>query len=92
MFNLSTEKAQLIQQKTEEIKNKLEEELITHSSSDGTVHITVSVTGKIKEINAPNNTDINSLIPILNKVLITANRTFEVKRAEMLQKELVSIM
>lgn len=91
MFNLSIEKAQLIQQKTEEIKNTLDKELITHSSPDGTIHITVSITGNVKDIKIPENIEINTIIPTLNEVLLKANRTFEIKRAEILQAELMKL-
>jgi len=91
MFNLSIEQAQLIQVKTEEIKNTLDQEFITHSSSDGTIHITVSITGNVKEITIPENVDINSSLPTLNEALLKANRTFEIKRAEMLQVELMKL-
>ncbi|WP_300689369.1 YbaB/EbfC family nucleoid-associated protein [Chryseobacterium sp.] len=91
MFNLSIEKAQLIQQKTEEIKNTLDQELITHSSSNGTIHITVSITGNVKDIKAPKGVEFNSIIPTLNEVLSNVNRTFEIKRAEMLQMELMKL-
>lgn len=91
MFNLSIEKAQLIQQKTEEITKKLDDEVINISSLDNSIHITVSVSGNIKTIRTIDSTKIESVIPLLNEILSTARRTFEIKRAEMLQIELMKL-
>ena len=92
MFDLSFEKAKLIQQKTEEIKEILDQEYIKQSSLDNTIQVTVSVSGNIKEIKISENVKIDFVIPVLNEVLSTARQTFEIKRAEMLQDELKKLI
>ncbi|AQW89753.1 hypothetical protein [Elizabethkingia anophelis] len=88
MFDLSIQEATLIQRKTEEIKKKLDEEFIKYSPSDNTIHITVSISRNIKEVEVSENVKINSIISILNEVLSKVRYIFEIKRAEMLQEEL----
>ena len=46
--NISIQKAQLIKQKLEEIKNTLDQDIISHSSNG--VNIEISVLGNIKKI------------------------------------------
>jgi hypothetical protein len=91
MFNnLTLEKAQILQQKMQEIKNILDLDLFTHTSED--ISITISVLGNIKEIQNPQNKSASELIPIINKATAKARQEYEVKQAQLLQKEMMSFM
>ena len=54
--NISIEKAHLLKQKIEEIKNTLDKEIITHSYNG--INIEISVLGNIKEISNPLNKNL----------------------------------
>jgi hypothetical protein len=88
--NISVEKAQFLQQKMQEIKNTLDLDLFTHTSQD--VSIIISVLGNIKEIQNPKNKSISELIPIINEANTKARQEYEVKQAQLLQKEMMNFM
>ena len=88
--NISIQKAQLIKQKLEEIKNTLDQEIITYSSNG--VEIDISVLGNIKEISNPQNKNLEELIFILNDAIAKARQEYEVKQAQLLQKEMMNLM
>lgn len=91
MFNnISLEKTRLLQQKQEEIKQKLDQEIIIHSSES--VSVKLSLLGKIIEISNVQNKSLVEMIPIINEAIAKARKTFDVKQAEMLQKELINLM
>ena len=58
--NISIQKAQLIKQKLEEIKNTLDQDIISHSSNG--VNIEISVLGNIKKISNPLNKNLEEII------------------------------
>ena len=88
--NLTIEKAQFLQQKMQEIKNTLDLDLFTHTSQD--VSVTISVLGNIKEIKNPQHKSASELIPIINEATTKARQEYEVKQAQLLQKEMMSFM
>lgn len=91
MFNnISLEKARLLQQKQEEVKQKLDQEFITHNS--GNVSVKLSLLGNILEISNDQNKSLAEIIPIINEATGKARKAFDVKQAEMLQKELMHLM
>lgn len=91
MFNnLTIEKAQFLQQKMQEIKNILDLDLFTQTSQD--VFIIISVLGNIKEIQNPQNKSVSELIPIINEATAKARQEYEVKQAQLLQKEMMGFM
>jgi hypothetical protein len=91
MFNnLTIEKAQFLQQKMQEIKNTLDLDLFTHTSQE--VSITVSVLGNIKEIQNPQNKSVSELISFINEATTKARQEYEVKQAQLLQKEMMHFM
>lgn len=88
--NISLEKAQLLKQKVEEIKNTLDKEIITHSYNG--INIEISVLGNIKEISNPLNKNLEEIIPIINEAIAKARQEYEVKQAHLLQKEMMNLM
>ena len=58
--NISIQKAQLIKQKLEEIKNTLDQDIISHSSNG--IKIEISVLGNIKKISNPLNKNLEEII------------------------------
>ena len=88
--NISIEKAQLLKQKVEDIKNTLDQEVITHSSNG--VSIEISVLGNIKKISNPLNKNLEEIIFILNEAIAKARQEYEVKQAQLLQKEMMNLM
>ena len=88
--NLSIEKAQLLKQKIEDIKNTLDQEDITHSSNG--VSIEISVLGNIKKISNPLNKNLEEIISIINESIVIARQEYEVKQAQLLQKEMMNLM
>ena len=88
--NISIEKAQLLKQIVEDIKNTLDQEVITHSSNG--VSIEISVLGNIKEISNPLNKNLEEIIPIINEAIAKARQEYEVKQAHLLQKEMMNLM
>ncbi len=88
--NISIEKAQLLKQKIEDIKNTLDQEVITHSSNG--VSIEISVLGNIKKISNPLNKNLEEIIFILNETIAKARQEYEVKQAQLLQKEMMNLM
>ena len=88
--NISIEKAQLLKQKVEDIKNTLDQEVITHSSNG--VSIAISVLGNIKKISNPLNKNLEEIIFILNEAIAKARQEYEVKQAQLLQKEMMNLM
>ena len=88
--NISIQKAQLIKQKLEEIKNTLDKEIITYSSND--IKIEISVLGNIKEISNPLNKNLEEIIPIINEATAKARQDYEIKQAQLLQKEMMNLM
>ena len=88
--NISIEKAQLLKQKIEEIKNTLDQEIISHSS-DG-ISIDISVLGNIKKISNPLNKNLEEIISVINESIVKARQEYEVKQAQLLQKEMMNLM
>lgn len=88
--NLSIEKAQLLQQKIQEIKNILDNEIFTHSSQE--IVITISVLGSIKDISNPQNRTLQEVMSVLNEALAKARQDYEMKQAKLLQKEMMNLM
>ena len=88
--NISLEKAQLLKQKIEEIKNTLDQEIISHSS-DG-ISIDISVLGNIKKISNPLNKNLEEIVSIINESIIKARQVYELKQAQLLQKEMMNLM
>ena len=88
--NISIEKAHLLKQKIEEIKNTLDKEIITHSYNG--INIEISVLGNIKEISNPLNKNLEEIIPIINEATAKARQEYEVKQAQLLQKEMMNLM
>ena len=88
--NISLEKAQLLKQKIEEIKNTLDQEIISHSS-DG-ISIDISVLGNIKKISNPLNKNLEEIISVINESIVKARQEYEVKQAQLLQKEMMILM
>lgn len=90
LTNISLEKAQLLKQKVEEIKNTLDKEIITYSSND--IKIEISVLGNIKEISNPLKKNLEEIIPIINEATAKARQDYEIKQAQLLQKEMMNLM
>ena len=88
--NISLEKAQLLKQKIEDIKNTLDQEVITHSSNG--VSIEISVLGNIKKISNPLNKNLEEIISVINESIVKARQEYEVKQAQLLQKEMMNLM
>ena len=88
--NISIEKAQLLKQKIEEIKNILDQEIITHSSNG--IIIEISVLGNIKNISTFQFENLEKVIPIINEAIAKARQEYEVKQAQLLQKEMMNLM
>ena len=88
--NISIEKAQLLKQKVEEIKNILDQEIIHHSSNE--ITISISVLGNIKKISNPLNKNLEEIILIINESIVKARQEYEVKQAHLLQKEMMILM
>ena len=88
--NISIEKAQLLKQKIEEIKNILDQEIITHSSNG--INIEISVLGNIKKISNPLNKNLEEIISVINESIVKARQEYEVKQAQLLQKEMMNLM
>ena len=88
--NISIQKAQLIKQKLEEIKNTLDQDIISHSSNG--VNIEISVLGNIKKISNPLNKNLEEIIFILNEAIAKARQEYEIKQAQLLQKEMMNLM
>ncbi|CAA7392585.1 hypothetical protein [Chryseobacterium fistulae] len=88
--NISREKTILLRQKQEEIKQKLDQEFIIYNS--GHISIRLSLLGNIIEISNPDSKGLIDIIPIINEATTEARQLFDVKQAEMLQKELVNLM
>ena len=88
--NISIQKAQLIKQKLEEIKNTLDQDIISHSSNG--IKIEISVLGNIKKISNPLNKNLEEIIFILNEAIAKARQEYEVKQAQLLQKEMMNLM
>jgi hypothetical protein len=88
--NISIEKAHLLKQKIEEIKNTLDKEIITHSYNG--INIEISVLGNIKEISNPLNKNLEEIIPIINEATAKARQDYEIKQAQLLQKEMMNLM
>lgn len=88
--NISIEKAQIIQEKIQEIKEILDQDIFTHSLD--MISVTISVLGNIKEISNPNDKSIAEIIPIINEATTKAREEYEVKQAQLLQKEMMNLM
>ena len=88
--NISLEKAQLLKQKVEEIKNILDKEIIVYPSNG--IEIEISVLGNIKKISNPLNKNLEEIIFILNEAIAKARQEYEVKQAQLLQKEMMNLM
>ncbi|PRB06126.1 hypothetical protein CQ046_02850 [Chryseobacterium sp. MYb7] len=91
MFDLPIEKAKILKQKTEDFKTKLNQEFITHSSSDKSIEIKISILGNIKEINTTASVDITHIIPLLNEAINEAKSIYEIRLAEMYQQEMKNL-
>lgn len=90
MLGIPSEKVPIIHQKIQEIKNTLDLDIFTHTS--GSISISMSVLGNIKSISNPENKNIEELIPIINEASSKARQEYEVKQAQMLQKEMMNLM
>ena len=90
LTNISLEKAQLLKQKVEEIKNILDQEIIHHSSNE--ITISISVLGNIKKISNPLNKNLEEIVSIINESIIKARQVYELKQAQLLQKEMINLM
>jgi len=91
MFNgLSLEKAHLLNKKLEEIKNTLDQEIISHSSNE--INVEISVLGNIKKISNPLNKNLEEIVSIINESIIKARQVYELKQAQLLQKEMINLM
>lgn len=88
--NISLEKAQLLKQKVEEIKNILDKEIIVYPSNG--IEIEISVLGNIKEISNPLKKNLEEIIPIINEATAKARQDYEIKQAQLLQKEMMNFM
>lgn len=88
--NFNLEKAQLIKEKIEEIKDILDLDVFTHTSENVTINM--SVLGNIKSITNPQNKTIEGLIPIINEASSKARQDYELKQAHLLQKEMMNLM
>lgn len=88
--NISLEKAQLLKQKVEEIKNTLDQEIIFHSSNG--IIIEISVLGNLKKIFNPQNKNLEEIVSIINESIIKARQVYELKQAQLLQKEMINLM
>ena len=88
--NISIQKAQLIKQKLEEIKNTLDQDIISHSSNG--IKIEISVLGNIKNISNFQYEKLESVIPAINEAIAKARQEYEVKQAHLLQKEMMNLM
>ena len=88
--NISIEKAQLLKQKIEEIKNILDQDIISHSSNE--INIEISVLGNIKKISNPLNKNLEEIVSIINESIIKARQVYELKQAQLLQKEMINLM
>ena len=88
--NISLEKAQLLKQKVEEIKNTLDKEIITHSYNG--INIEISVLGNIKNISNFQYEKLEIVIPAINEAIAKARQEYEVKQAHLLQKEMMNLM
>lgn len=88
--NLSIEKAQLLKQKIQDIKNTLDLDLFTYSSDN--VSIIISVFGNIKEIINNQNKTLEQLIPIINEATTKAKQDYETKQAQLLKDEMMKLM
>ena len=88
--NISLEKAQLLKQKVEEIKNILDKEIIVYPSNG--IEIEISVLGNIKEISNPLKKNLEEIIPIINEATAKARQDYEIKQAQLLQKEMMTLM
>ena len=91
MFNgLSLEKAHLLNKKLEEIKNTLDQDIISHSSNG--INVEISVLGNIKKISNPLNKNLEEIISVINESIVKARQEYEVKQAQLLQKEMMNLM
>ena len=88
--NISIQKAQLIKQKLEEIKNTLDQEIIYYSSNE--IKIEISVLGNIKNISNFQYEKLEIVIPAINEAIAKARQEYEVKQAQLLQKEMINLM
>ena len=88
--NISIEKAQLLKQKIEEIKNILDQDIISHSSNE--INIEISVLGNIKKISNPLNKNLEEIISVINESTAKARQDYEIKQAQLLQKEMMNLM
>lgn len=88
--NISLEKAQLLKQKVEEIKNILDKEIIVYPSNG--IEIEISVLGNIKKITNFQNKKLEEIIPIINEATAKARQDYEIKQAQLLQKEMMNLM
>lgn len=88
--NISIEKAQLLRQKVEEIKNTLDKEIIFYSSNG--IEIEISVLGNIKKIANLQHKKLEEIIPIINEAITKARQEYEVKQTQLLQKEMMNLM
>ena len=88
--NISIEKAHLLKQKIEEIKNTLDKEIIVYPSNG--IEIEISVLGNIKNISNFQYEKLEIVIPAINEAIAKARQEYEVKQAHLLQKEMMNLM
>lgn len=88
--NISVEKANILQQKIAEIKSTLDQDVFNFSTNN--ITISLSVLGNIKEILNPLNLSLEEIIPVINEATTKARQEFEIKQAQLLQKEMQNLM
>ena len=87
---LTPDQAKKINAKIIEIKEILSKEYFTVSFNN--VSITISLRGNIKEVVNPLNKSLEEIIPVINEATAKARQDYEIKQAQLLQKEMMNLM
>ena len=87
---LTPDQAKKINAKIIEIKEILSKEYFTVSFNN--VSITISLMGNIKEVVNPLNKSLEEIIPVINEATAKARQDYEIKQAQLLQKEMINLM
>ena len=87
---LTPDQAKKINAKIIEIKEILSKEYFTVSFNN--VSITISLMGNIKEVVNPLNKSLEEIIPVINEATAKARQDYEIKQAQLLQKEMMNLM
>mgnify|MGYP003617818960 FL=1 len=72
------------------VKERLSKEYFTVSFNN--VSITISLMGNIKEVVNPLNKSLEEIIPVINEATAKARQDYEIKQAQLLQKEMMNLM